>query len=339
MTPCSCGQPMDNDSAQSKDFAECPLLVERESVLDASLSDDVIEALDKRNASAERLAVLAELDAILLQMADSSSTEILPAAAWSAAIRFIRQLGDIVGLSHECMFSAILFLDLQCKSGSVNSLPSTCTAIISLVAKASGSMGQLEMADLARQASQFAEWLRSMGHEDVEVDIMQEQVLAKEIELLQASTWRLQLPTVHSWASIIFMRFNVLTDLAFVSSVEWVWRQGLLYARMVVEMRRPSLEIRPRRLANGVLCLGLIAARLLPLEEICPEDISLGDFEAMCTQCYPQNTVLSCLLPDTHTALMLEVLQAAAGCSLSELRSDVGAVGLVLQDALGGLAA
>jgi hypothetical protein len=231
----------------------------------------------------------------------------------------------------------MLFLDLHCLQSDgdpVSKLPATCAAINFVLRKVDDAQYDFSLdSSTPLLTSQLAHWLSQMGYENVGPGPTPEMVYAKELELLRSLAWQVGWPTTHVWASAAFLRFNVLTRSALATLVERVWQQGQLYSMMIVS-RRSSMDPPPRQLANGLLCLGLAAAGLLPLEELCPTGTSPNDLEGLCARYYPRRASKSCVLPSEYTASMLSILEVATARDISVLRKDVGAVGPALREVL-----
>jgi len=212
------------------------------------------------------------------------------------------------------------------------SLPATCVALVKMLRKADAATLSMRGSNLAVHTKQLAQWLQRAGCPAQEAT--EEDLSKQECVLLEALEWQINLPSIESWMSMFCTRFNVLTRGLFVPSLNWVWEQGIFYARMVVMQRATSKELPPRRQAIGLLSLSFASARLLELEALRPHKLCSTMWEQLFVQSQLQGSVPPCVLRPGHARRVLELLQVTMDTNLVDLQEDCERVAVLLRDAL-----
>eukprot|EP00404_Azadinium_spinosum_P025594 CAMPEP_0180678476 /NCGR_PEP_ID=MMETSP1037_2-20121125/68400_1 /TAXON_ID=632150 /ORGANISM="Azadinium spinosum, Strain 3D9" /LENGTH=339 /DNA_ID=CAMNT_0022708117 /DNA_START=41 /DNA_END=1061 /DNA_ORIENTATION=+ len=234
-------------------------------------------------------------------------------------------------------FDAVTLFDVYCKNCpggvKIELLPATCVSLVKVLKKVDISTINMKGSNLSVHATQLAQWLRQLGY-TLEHDVTEEQLSQQELELMSALAWQINLPSVLQWVSMFSSRFNVFTQNLFLPSLNWVWESGMFYMRMVVMRQASSEDFLPRRMANGLLGLGFIGARLLPVEALRPSKLTPADWEQLFTQSQLQGVVPTCVLQPSHCLRVIEFLQAATDSSLEEIKEDCEAVANLVKDGI-----
>jgi hypothetical protein len=277
----------------------------------------------------------------------------------------MHHLCDLAGLGPSAWFDAVLLLDAYRLKGSPSpeELSAACAAIVALLRKNDGTSQRWQTL-FAREASQLANRLANLGfqarappgeasvptsdEEDNQSDgeddqsnseVSTEDILAQECRILAAVDWQVNLASVHKWLWTLCERFKVILRERLSPSLEWVFQQGLLSARAylqrmdgacvdVASNARPPLP--PQRVANGIFCLGLVSARLLPVEALRPKDVGLEEWATLYAKSQWQGAAGTCALPHGHLNMMVEALQVTTRCCAAELQADSHAVAEVM---------
>lgn len=279
--------------------------------------------------------------------------ERLPAPVRQAALRFLSHLTQQVGLSQASWYEASALLDIfhlktSLKSTSVQSvieeLPATGAALVSILLKNDSAAACVDATSFLNHCCMFADHLQRCGYSTVNTDVTVEIISAQERRVLQVLGWRIQVPTTETWINALIARFNVLTRSLLAPSLNWVWQQGLLSACLITMRQALNADVPPRTLAAGLLGIGLIAARLIPVEALQPAKMTSERWLQLYQEIQPQRQTqqlqqpqepqLECALPSKHAQCCLELLTVTVGADLSQVKEFVLLTSLALRDAL-----
>jgi hypothetical protein len=183
-------------------------------------------------------------------------------------------------------FEAATLLDAfyagtSCNGTVVEHVPATCMAVLSILLKADSASSRHRLYgphNLQAHASQLVQWLRSLGYKPDEVT--SEEIMNQEVVVLAGLRWQINLPSLESWVATFCTRFNVLTRGGFLPSLAWAWERMMLFARAAVMQKPASRTLLPRRVAAGLMCLGLARARLLQVEALLHPSMDAKALEA-----------------------------------------------------------
>ena len=150
-------------------------------------------------------------------------------------------------------------------------------------------------------------------------ELSESRLCQKEMVILRAMDWQLDLPFTEQWINIYCSRLNILS-VAYKETVAWVEQKALFYSRLLVIRESASVDSLPRVLSLGLLCLGLVWGRLLPWEELCPDEGSNwhSTFLQICSA-VGANVTHGKRGPATFNAV--QMLKAAALTDLVSMRS------------------
>jgi len=261
--------------------------------------------------------------------------EQLPLAVRHAVLRFMQHLVEkVVRLELSSWFDAVLIFDLCYQKGKIaqEAIPVTCVAIVAMLRKADTAQELVDMTGMAFEASTLAEYLGSLGlHMGAEVSARD--VVEREQELLQILEWRINFTSVQKWLRSTCDRFNIISRGGLAQSLEWVFQQGTSSAASYLQGVSSCERWRPQQMANGLFCIGLIAARLLPLESMRPTEVAPQEWEELFASSQGrQGPVQAAYLPAEHLQHMFHTLQVTTGCNIAQLRSDCYDAVLAMRD-------
>lgn len=304
---------------------------------DSALREEVADSLRARGVASELIKgwALREQQALCPHSHDSLDASPLDPVMREAALQILHVLGEVAGLGLAGWYTAAVLFDAQYlrrKSRVHEALPTVCAAVVSLVRKTDSSTWRCRADALADKASELARGLHVYPH-SADCEVKLQDLLQEERAILKTMGWRLDIPSVFSWMSALCERFNIVSCGLVASNLEFVFQQlALPGARTLVMRNAATPELAPRRVANGLFCLGLVTAQLMPLDALRPDELDSQSWEALFTR--GPGAVPRCALPPGHARQIFEVLQVAAGCDADTLKADALAVALELQAAL-----
>lgn len=319
----------------------------------APLHQDLVDALSKGGVPCEALVAWAAIEAKVLRPTRRASEasggkcsscgstssrrsvgeELMPLQARDAVVRFLMHLVEHLGMAPSTWFDAVLLLDvyqLRVNVG-LEAIPAACAAVVALLRKSDSAKIRVNVASLAAEASQLALWLHNLGFL-AEVEVVAETVRAQELAILAALDWRVGVVSVEAWLTSLRARFGIVTSGRVAPTVDWVLQKSIFSARAFLHGKSSCASLSPRQMANGLFCLGLVAARLLPLDALRRDKVEAKEWEKLFVDSQWHGAVEPCALPDEHLWHMLDTLEVATGCSLSVLKDDTYAVALAMGD-------
>jgi len=144
---------------------------------------------------------------------------------------------------------------------------------------------------------------------------------AQDQSLLRCVGWRINVPSLESWLSMLEKRFGVLTAEFFAEQVAWAKNMVRHLARLLVGSRPACDQRRPSRFARGLFALGLVHARLLPLEGLRPQHVDQDEWEQLFQESQAMGNVPPCALPQClWQEQVLQPLIVSAHASLQEVQ-------------------
>lgn len=288
------------------------------------------EALDGQCASDEFMAIHRDREARMFAFTSSNVEEAIQDLR-SLAITFMGRL--VCGFRHsdKAWFDAVLLFDLYCLRATTHvqaqDLPAICTALVMLLQKADDSMSVPRMDNLVTYGNNFRQFLNAQHNIDAPV-LTANVVSEREMLVLEALRWQINMPTVDVWLSCICARINSLTRMSLLAMLVPVWQQSLLLARAIV-LAHPFLpSLTPERLARGLLSLGCVAAKLLPRSSFgIRETDNLGE-------AFPMQPVFVAASEqeDARNEFLTEAMQLATRSTLATLQEDCELVRIALRD-------
>merc|ERR1719201_1625627 len=106
-------------------------------------------------------------------------------------------------------------------------------------------------------------WLKAAGHDigySTVTDSMREK---QELAILSALNWQLIMPNVVSWMHLFCTRISTLTRQSWTPIIAPIWEQSHAWLCTLVMQCASDASLTPRRVAQGLLCIGCVAMKLL----------------------------------------------------------------------------
>mmetsp|Transcript_143736 Transcript_143736/g.253886 ORF Transcript_143736/g.253886 Transcript_143736/m.253886 type:complete len:390 (+) Transcript_143736:63-1232(+) len=324
-------------AAQSEETSQAVRKKIQNMIVELFARDETQDVLESHCAGDEIIAVMEQREELSKLGPDQDLG--MPAGVRRVTAWLMAYLMTNLKLSDRAWFDAVTLMDdySQRVGGggngvpaiSFNEVPALCVAIVRLVKK-------IEDAEAPSQHDEYvykefiqylAKWLQTLGYdvegwENVSTNVQEQHVLM---------TTKLCLQTVESWLLVFCTRLNVVAQRAVMQkeNVRWqdtinkLWQQGIGFARLVLLNRATNGELRPRRLAQGLLAIGLIISKLLPVQAMNFE-VGSAEWEWFEAQTPPQSKEgeeQMIFMMHQHEFL-LELMQVATGTDLDELIQD-----------------
>jgi len=285
-------------------------------------SDAIEVALDAQNVNDDMLASCSELEKKVLMSISNRTVATVAAHIREAVLHFMSHLMQLMNMPPCTWFQLVTLFDIYCLSmptgPSVGQLPATCIALVKLLTKMDCTAACTSLADLSPLGLDMRKWLEGLGH--TVPFVTQHSITKVEWSLLQVLNWQLDVPTVESWMSMFCARFNVLTQSAFIDSLNWIWDQSICYARAILLQQASNPAHPPFQMAIGLLALGCVSARLLPVASIRSLEVSAQTWDQSFAEIQPHGTIPECLLSPAQSEQVLQLLQVSTGAGLEEIQ-------------------
>eukprot|EP00927_Polykrikos_kofoidii_P055869 TRINITY_DN50057_c0_g1_i1.p1 TRINITY_DN50057_c0_g1~~TRINITY_DN50057_c0_g1_i1.p1 ORF type:complete len:330 (+),score=42.72 TRINITY_DN50057_c0_g1_i1:145-1134(+) len=300
------------------------------------LHDDVVDGFAESGVSCDVLDAWKATATRALPHRSGASSETLPVQGRDVVVRFLCHLVATAGLETSSWFDAVLLFDAYrvCGCVSLEVIPAACSAVVSLLVKQSTAACGAKMETFALEASQLARWLHSAGIPSV-AEVHARDVRAQEHAIVAALNWRLNLTPVNAWLGAFRKRFCIVTNGRVGPAIDWVVEKSTFSAGVFLHSTSSCGSLSPQEMANGLFCLGLVEARLLPLDAMRLDEFSPTDWEGIfASNTELQSAAKQCALPPQHLSHMLDTLEVATSCTVSRLRRDTYAVALAMGHAV-----
>jgi len=266
--------------------------------------------------------------AAMVLQGETSPTPELPRAH---AVWLMLQLARHLALPPEGLAKAVTLLDVYCSRTPgdcrIHILPGICAAICSILKKSDAAFPQGISRDLLRtvivlmsRVQPSCPWVGLIGH--LGLGRMEQRVL-------QVLQWHIDPATVESWIVAMTTRMNVATHGVFMTCMDWIRCQATNLARSMLQ-RMTMMELEPKRAARGLICHGLVIARLLPLEMLRPADVNSQIWEQFFRHSQ-WGAVPACALPPQGQSSVFAFLKMATSSTSAELRQDALRIASAMQ--------
>lgn len=299
----------------------------------ANVTEDINDAWHKAGVSTEFLHRLSCREQEVLTALPEHLP--LPLIVRDAALRFMAQVIQQKNMHQGCWFEAAALFDAYCTKATgaqIEMLPLVCVNCVRLVQKFGSVVPEDARPNWLGFTKQFASWLTAAGYT---VPQFTEDVLRRcEIQMLQAFSWKVQVPFLEQWSATYAIRFNILSNNSYNASLTWVHNQSMILGRLLIMRQASTTTFNHRDFALGLLCLGLIGARLLPLSTLRPAQMTEAVWASLYTASQPNGSVPTCAIATMHVEQILELLQAATNTELDDLKASAESVSRSLGNAL-----
>jgi len=299
----------------------------KSALVGGKLSEKMQDMLDDQAASDEVLASMRSNEAnalwragMLVQTADKGSSETLPRADPSRnfAAWMFGHLVEHVGLPEPKWLDAMHIFDIYClhrpEVPESASLPTVCTTITRLVKKFDTQNPEECIGTLPCKASSLAQWLQRSACPHFDAWVTLEDVNQYEDDILGALGWNIMLPTVQDWMIVLCARLNVFTCNGLKHLLTLVTQNSFLHARVLATHCPTNTAAGSHRVAQGLLCLNLICAHVLPAETFGITELATPPWGGAATgqpQCRQESL-----------EFLLDGLEDATGSDIATLQAD-----------------
>jgi len=215
----------------------------------------------------------------------------------------------------------------------ITALPLTCAAVMLILKKKEDATVLVGGSSYIPYASKFAQNLQRSGYPTVNTEVTGEMINLQERRVLEALGWRIQVSTAESWASTFIVRLDVISSSLLKQSLQEVLRRSISGARLFMLQQAVSAEQPPRMLAAGLLGIGLVGARVLPLEAIQPDELSYEEWKNLYEEIQPQDCAPYCDLSRCHWQRLLNLVTLAVGADLSVLKQACHLASFAMREA------
>jgi len=262
----------------------------------------------------------------------------LPREARRAAVTLLCHLSQSVGSPTEGLAQAVALLDIYCcralGAGDEALLPSACLAIWKVLSKANQAHAPMNSAMMKHAAAFLRGWLVTLGYSGEQAaGELATGSTVREQTVLDVLRWQINPPTVESWMRAFCHRLDAATHHMLTQFFDWILDQGLVLARAILQSVT-MFELPPYQFAVGLLCHGLVATKLLPLEMICPRDRAQHeDWKHVFLQ-GEWGMVPECSLPSRYQKSMFDLLALATDSVPESLQREAMHFVTIARDAL-----
>jgi len=298
------------------------------------LSESFQDVLDEQAASDDVLSDMLSVENNILLAASLAAGEVrdvdersMPVGASSrnAAVWILAHLVEHVQLPEARWLDALLLLDVYCihrpDALESPSLAALCAAVARLVKKFEDAGGHTVvevMSTLHSKATCLAQWMQKSGYPhsgQMNTVVTPADLNLHENEILCALRWTIKLPTTQDWMTVFCARLNVFTCSGLKHLLTPMWQYNFQLAHMLATHCPTTETCGAHRVAQGLLCLSLVAAQVLPADAFCLTELAVplppagtARREQQCKQ--------------ESLEFLFDGLQAATGSDLSTLKVD-----------------
>jgi len=297
--------------------------------------DDVFNDLfDASGTPTELIQHWAELEKQTLEaLPDPLATLPMPGHLRAHTLRCLQGLCSVCNLSPAEWCQAVLLLDICWAKGAVDidSLPSSCGAIVGMVNKNIRGDRHDLYTRMMPVCTAFAQHLCHMGYIDCQYPTPQS-CRCEDCNLLRILDRQIHQASLSAWIPALVKRIVILSNNNFGYLAQWMMQQSLSISTRLIMQISSADPLSPRRIANGIVCLLLVAAKLLPVDILLPGQLSLEEGPiALPETLFPGFAQGPCMLPAAERDWIVKVLEEATACELNELKQDALAVTQVLK--------
>ncbi|CAE8614528.1 unnamed protein product [Polarella glacialis] len=299
------------------------------------LTEDILESFDRQCVSMELLDTLRQREKQVMHAFRGGSSSPLPILVRDACLRFMAHLVQQKNMHQRSWFPAVGLFDNVCSTvegGRIELLPATCVNLVRVVRKLDSAIYEDDRSGWACLTTHLSGWLISAGYEVPEMT--EEFLRLHEKVVLKELNWQVEVPNLLHFSSTYATRFNLLSGGGYMPSLCWVENQSMIFARLIVMRQATSAELSSRDMALGLLSLGFVGARLLPLSVLRPEEMAAADWELLYAQSQPNSNIPSCALTPQQVQDVLRMLQASTGSTDAEIKLGAERVTRALRSAL-----
>lgn len=225
--------------------------------------DTLEDLLDRRGVPDELLEVWGKQEASLLASCSCDGVG-LPPWTRSLALKFMAKLLESTAMPTNMWFKAVTVFDIAHRrvdpsyagidpQAGERSVMLTSAAVVMLLQKFSVRQPSPFFHLFISEEPALANWLRDHDAH----------IKAREQAVLAVLEWRLDPPSLESWAAAFAARLQVLTGGEHDRALERVLESTVSYAKSVLQQGEVHEALPPRDLAAGLFLIGLCTEKLL----------------------------------------------------------------------------
>jgi hypothetical protein len=289
--------------------------------------DDVLDALDEQGASDERMLDLKREEAKIfakqppLDYFEEDYVGVLALEGNNrvAAMWMLAHLVEYAGLPEAHLLKAGLLLDMYClrKPGVLlhTSIPVLCVALVKIIMKVEDSTPSENLLGLATHASNLVHRLQQ-GCDQAFQPLSSRELVDQEAAILDALEWNIIMPTVQEWTELTSTRLNIFMFGLLAPMLTPMWDVSSYLAKTLALNCTTTDGFLPSRVAQGLLCISLVAARVLPASIF-----KLEFSELACPYLDGRQDAKIAFKPES-VEFVLQRLEMASGSDRNALRED-----------------
>jgi len=289
---------------------------------------DSEEIFEQLGVGSERLKKLSasEQKAFVRQVDDEN---MLPVDVRREVLNFINFLLESFGAKlPQDWFKVVAILDILAARLPMRfeDLPGRCAAIVSIVRKTDTSEVKSWLTEIAERATDFSHSLHARRTTMPDV-ITKQSIYHHEKQVLGALGWQVEPASCETWVSAFCTRFNFVEKESLQPYIQWMWQNSISCAHWICMRHSASEALMPRCLAQGVLGISAVIARVVPCQCLQPDRVELHDWLQLLT------TVNAPIMQQSQTPHQyLSSLLLAMDADLGTLKKDTHDVLTLIQE-------
>jgi len=249
-----------------------------------------------------------------------------------ATLRFMRFLVDTMDLGPPAWFRAAVLLDAACLKVDgglpLKDLPTAAAALVVLIKKEDTADFDSYGPHLQAQILQLHSCFNTLGYEAEHQEITARTIHRQELSLMDLLRWQVNVPSIESWLSVFCKRLVLISDPALFPCFQWVWRFCAMHAEPFVLLGPTWPTVTPRNAAQGLLCVGLLAAGLVSLDSMSPSESEAKAREVIFKKVQAQQT------QGLMSQKVVGHLETATCSDLATLQNDLATMLTLLVEAI-----
>jgi len=228
-------------------------------------------------------------------------------------------------LDMKTWFQAGLLFDVYCVRSpnplDVHSIPIVCAVLVRLCQKFDTKANLCTNAKLSKLVAGSMDELLIEAADDNTENVSEDDIKETELVVLTSLQYRLSMPTLPDWITLIASRLDTLTCGQFRQSITPIWSFCSHLASLFVWHCPASADHPPRRLAQGLVCLACVASGVLP-----DEAFDLRELECLSDWPWSSLSQASQLSFSSRKSVLLAALLAATSAECVDLQKDAKVV-------------
>jgi len=304
------------------------------------LCEDLEDRFELAHCSTELLLLQAAREESMLDPMTTGGSQVSPLVR-RLALRCMSQVTIAQQLPKTIWYQAVVVLDawLAARTPSVSDssflqeMPAVCSVVLDVLCKTNADKTQNRHPGRVENGEIVHEVMQTLGYDLPAASPHDLHVM--EQSLLLDLQWQVNMPTVESWISMLGARFGVITQDLYAEPLAEIAEEVCNLAKKLVMWKPADWQRRPRRLAGGLLGIGLVGASLLRIEDLRPHYVYREEWEQLFRESQTMAVAQRCTLPPRFTQRILTSFVIAADLPLEEIQQDCEFAMRCLQAAAG----